>query len=357
MLLIYFSVSRDITKSDAQSQDQTHSHKPSSEKAAQEKDSPKSVLEPASTSGKTKVKAVTDGAAMVEANQGLVTVTSGGNKKDPIKDIVKSPIRVLKITTDNKRTLQEIGLEKSESETETKENNEKDAEEKSKDAVRDKEDQVNKIPNVKSTKPPPENVVQIKSGIKLASEESIDSGKSDDKMVEESDATTVKVQEWDPSTEVHFAIVKGFSEITKQKEDKGGPEASNDADSTPQYYTVVKDSDTEDDSTSEATPSQTETSTKPAIRIKTVNATSSEDSGVSDQPNTSKVVMHLPGGLIRISEDSNLGFDLAKLLGKNNAQVTEVQQLPGGLVCYAVEESLEENQEEINRDTEKVKRN
>ncbi len=45
------------------------------------------------------------------------------------------------------------------------------------------------------------------------------------------------------------------------------------------------------------------------------------------------------------------GIDLMKLMAKGNAQVTEVQDLPGGLVYYAYEEeSVEEQEPEQNEE-------
>ena len=117
------------------------------------------------------------------------------------------------------------------------------------------------------------------------------------------------------------------------------------------YVAVMK---TASPQSQDASTVKTAQNAAPSVRIKTVNVTSPKESENEDLQNTTKVIMHLRSGdMIQVADDQ-ISLDLVKMFEKGNADVTEVQKLPGGLVYYAVEESEGENQEREGQESEKV---
>ena len=117
------------------------------------------------------------------------------------------------------------------------------------------------------------------------------------------------------------------------------------------YVAVMK---TASPQSQDASTVQTAQNAAPSVRIKAVNVTSPKESENEDLQNTSQVIIHLRSGdIIQVTEDQ-ISLDLVKLFEKGNADVTEVQKLPGGLVYYALEESEGENQGREGQESEKV---
>ena len=334
-----------------------------------EKDLPKPVTDTASAPAETKVEKVADvkvtgKTANVGAQKEAVNVVKEGDNtkvEEPQEEKVKSPMKVIEITTSDDNHLE---ITKNARKTEAKNEEEKVTGEINADGVHSAAQEFRTL-NVKRTiqvsgiKPTVTGkAVQMKSRAEPFTEKT---RKDNDKKMDALEANATNAAKLDfSSTYVEGARVKQFREITKKQgeEETQNPVKTTDAESAPQYYTVVKNVISQDQADdSEAMHIKTEDSSKqdtstPSIRIKTVNVT---NPGAQDQPSTSKVVMHLPGGIIQVSDDQNIGIDLVRLLEKSNTQVTEVQQLPRGMVCYAFEQLPVDNQEDTNQDVEKVR--